>query len=133
MAGDRGRRKKKGESSLPTLGAYDSQGTGSGAEWSRCLRTLAKGPGPGIPPHLSCCCCCCFRRARPWEGAAGRGRGWTAAAAISPRRACSSPSPGDRGAGCSRSAQADQESPARGRGYSKCGLAHLTLTHIFRN
>lgn len=58
--------KGKGVSSLPTLEAYDSQSTGSGAEWSRCLRTLAEGPGPDIPPHLSCCCC--FRRARPWEG-----------------------------------------------------------------
>lgn len=66
-------------------------------------------------------------------GSGRKGKRLDPAAAISPRRACSSPSPGGRGAGCSRSAQADQESPARGRGYSKCGLAHLTLTHIFRN
>lgn len=75
-------------------------------------------------PHLSCSC---FRRARPWEGEAGRGS--SGDAQLQPpsvsARPCShsGPWPPGEGAGCSRSAGAEQESLANGLGYSKCGLS----------
>lgn len=121
-----GRPKWKGVSSPPTQpgGAYNSQGTGSGAERGRYLRTLAKGPGSGIPapPFL-------LLLLQEGEALGGRGRkGKLLEAQLQPpslsARPWSNPSPPTRGGGQVVPGQLRQTRRAQpmGQGYSKCGL-----------
>lgn len=116
-------RQTPGERSLiPSLqpqGAYNRQDTPGHRSWEelgragRVPQNVAQGPGIPAPPFLLWLQD--FRRARPWEGEAGRGSSWSLASAFS---LCLLQAQGPRGEEGVVPGQLrqDQESQTRGQG-----------------